>query len=129
MGDVSIAQDLLDGVADALADVGDTRTMRIITEGSLNLSDPGAGKPRTPEDFLVEALLYDYEDDYIDGTTILAGDRQALLSVEPLTSGQISGIKQGAKLIDGSEIYSVISTNKIETAGIIVTIILQIRGA
>lgn len=129
MGDVNLAQDLLDGVTDALDDVGDTRTMRIITEGLLNISDPGAGRPRTSEDFPVEAFLYDYKDEYIDGKVVLKGDRKALLSIDPLTSAQISGIKQGAKLIDGSDTYTVVSTEKVETAGVTVTIILQIRGA
>lgn len=129
MGDTSIAQDILEGVADALDAVGDTRTMRIITEGALDINDPGAGRPRTPEEFGVEAFLYDYEDEYINGTSILKGDRKAILSIEPLTAAQISGIKQGAKLIDGSDIYTVEGTEGIETAGITVTIILHVRGA
>jgi hypothetical protein len=129
MGDTSIAQDILNGVTDALADLGDTRILRIFTEGALDPNDPGAGVPLTPENFSVEALLYEYEDSYIDDKVILMGDRKAILSIDPLTSGQISGIKQGAKLIDGSDVWTVVSTERIEVAGIIVTIILQIRGA
>lgn len=129
MGDLSIAQDLLDGVVDALGDLGDTRTVRIVTEGALDIGDPGAGRPKTNEDVPVEALLYDFEDEYIDGTTVLKGDRKAIISIEPLTVAQVAGIEQGAKLIDGSDIYTIEGTNEIEVAGTPVTIILHVRGA
>lgn len=129
MGDTSIAQDIIDGVADALGDLGDTRTVRILTEGALTPGDPGAGKPRTPEDVSVEALLYDYEDRYVDETVILRGDRRAILSIGPLSVAQIDGIKQGSKLIDGADVYTVVNKGEIEVAGLTVTMILQIRGA
>lgn len=129
MGDTTIAQDLIDGVADAMATVGDTKTIRIVTEGSLNPSDPGAGKPRTPEDLSVEAFLYDFEDEYVDGTTVLKGDRKAIIDLSQLTSVQIAGIKQGHELIDGSESYKIVAKNPIEVSGLTVTIILHIRGA
>jgi hypothetical protein len=129
MGDPTLAQDLLDGVTDALADVGDTRTLRIFTEGALTPGDPGEGKPRTYEDVAVEAILYDYKDHYIDETTVKTGDRKALIAINPLSVPQVAGIKQGAKLIDGSDVFTVVNVEKIEAAGILVTVILQIRGA
>jgi hypothetical protein len=129
MGDISIAQDLLSGVTDALADVGATRTVRITTFGALTPGDPGAGGTPTDEDVSVEALLYDYEDKYINNTSILKGDRKAILSIEPLSGAQIAAIKQGVKVIDGTDIYTVVTASPIEVAGTLVTIILHIRGA
>lgn len=129
MGDTSIAQDVMDGVTDALGDLGDTRTVRIFTEGPLNLGDPGAGKPKTPENIPVETLLYDFEDEYVDGKTILKGDRNAILDIGQLTPAQLAGVKQGAMLVDGSDNYTIVNTSKIEVAGAVVTIILHIRGA
>lgn len=129
MGDTSIAQDILEGVADALGDLGTTRIVRVFTEGALNPSDPGAGKPRTPENIDVEALLYDYEDSYINGTSILSGDRKAILSLEPLSLAQINAIQQGSFLIDGTDTYTIVNTGKIEVAGVTVTMVVQIRGA
>jgi len=129
MGDTSIAQDVIDGVADAMGDLGDTRTIRIFSEGSINLSDPGAGVTRTPENIPVEALLYDFEDEYIDGTTVLKGDRNALIDLAQLTSVQIGGIEQGSLLIDGSDNYTIVSKNEIEVAGVTAALILHIRGA
>jgi hypothetical protein len=127
MGDINIAADILSGVTDALGDLGTSRTVRIFTEGVLDPLNPGAGKPRVSEDFPVEALLYDYKDDYINETSILAGDRKAILSIEPLSQAQIDGIQQGSFVIDGTTTYTVVNLQKIEVAGIIVTIILQIR--
>lgn len=129
MGDTSIAQDLIDGVTDALADLGDTRTIQIYTEGALDPADPGAGKPKSAEDLSVEALLYDYEDEYINGQTVLRGDRKAIIDIAALTSTQLAGIGQGSIVIDGSDKYTIIGTSAIEVAGVTVTIILQIRGA
>lgn len=129
MGDPSIAADILAGVTDALADLGDTRTVRIFTEGALTPGDPGAGKPRTPENIPVEALLYDFEDYFSDGTTVKRGDRKAILSLEPLSVAQIESIQQGSFLIDGSDTYTIISTGEVEVAGLTVTMILHIRGA
>jgi hypothetical protein len=129
MGDLSIAQDLIDGVADAMADLGASRTVRIFTEGALTPGDPGAGGARTPENLSVEALLYDYEDQYIDETTVLSGDRKAIISIGPLTVAQIGGIEPGSLLVDGADIYTIVKTGEIEVAGVVVTMILQIRGA
>jgi hypothetical protein len=129
MGDISIANDLLSGVTDALADLGSTRTVRITTFGALTLGAPGAGGTPTDEDISVEALLYDFEDKYINNTSILKGDRKAILSIEPLSVAQVNAIKQGVKLIDGTDVYTVVKASPIEVAGTSVTIILHIRGA
>jgi hypothetical protein len=129
MGDISIANDLLSGVTDALADLGSTRTVRITTFGALTPGAPGAGGTPTDEDISVEALLYDFEDKYINNTSILKGDRKAILSIEPLSVAQVNAIKQGVKLIDGTDVYTVVKASPIEVAGTSVTIILHIRGA
>lgn len=128
MGDVTIAQDLIEGVTDALADLGDTRQVRIVSEGVLDPLNPGAGKPRTTTDTDVEALLYDYEDRYINGASVLEGDRQAIIDIAPLTGAQVAALEPGNFLIDGSKIYSIVRATPIEAAGITVTVVLQIRG-
>jgi hypothetical protein len=128
MGDLSIAESLLDGVTDALGAVGSTRQVILITDGLINDADPGAGPAQTTETISVEALLYDYEDRYVDGQAILANDRSAILSIQPLTDAQIALIKPGCQLVDGAKTYQVVNTQEIEAAGTIVTIILQIRG-
>jgi len=128
MGDLTIAQDLLDGVADALADLGATRKVRVITAGALTPGDPGAGGAQSTADFNVEAVIVDYEERYADGTVVRAGDRQAILSIGPLSATQVAALAPGARLVDGSKTYSVVSANLPEAAGVPVVAILQVRG-
>jgi hypothetical protein len=128
MGDQAIADSLLDGVESALAAVGSTRQVKIITDGVIDPADPGAGPAKTEETVDVEAILYDYADQYVNNTSILAGDRRALISIKPLTTAQRAGVATGNRLIDGTKEYSIVDHEDIETAGIPVTIILQIRG-
>lgn len=129
MGDLLIAQDLLDGVTDALGDLGATRQVRIITRGALTPGNPGAGGSQSVEDVDVEALIYGYDEKYIDGTAIQTGDRQCLLSIGPLTTAQIEAIRPGSRIVDGSNVYSIVNANMIEAAGVPVTAIVQLRGS
>jgi hypothetical protein len=129
MGDMTIAQDLLDGVADALADLGSTRQVRIITRGALTPGDPGAGGAQTVVDVNVEAVVAGYDEKYVDGTTIQVGDRLAILSIGPLSTAQVAALKPGARLIDGIQVYSVVAANIPEAAGTPVVAVLQLRGS
>ena len=125
MGD--LANTILSAVDSALSLVGSTRQVKIITEGALNMSNPGAGKAITTETVNVPAVLYDYKDTQIDGTTILTGDRQAIISILNLTADQKAGILAGNYLIDNSVSYTIIKTTKYEIEGVVVTYVLQIR--
>jgi hypothetical protein len=129
MGDLTIAQDLLDGVADALADLGATRKVRVIARGALTPGDPGAGGAQSATDFDVEAVIVGYDERYVDGTAIRAGDRQAILSIGPLSAAQVAGLKPGARLVDGAHVYSAVNANVPEAAGTPVVAILQLRGS
>jgi hypothetical protein len=128
MGDLTIAQDILEGVADALADLGTTRQVRVTAFGALTPGDPGAGGAPVDTDFDVEAVVADYEEKYVDGAVIRAGDRQAVLSIGPLSAAQIAALAPGAKLLDGPSVYSVVSANVPEVAGVPVVAILHVRG-
>lgn len=128
MGDLSIAQDLLEGVAEALAEVGDTRTFRIITVAPIDSNDPGAAPVETPENVSVEALLFNFDKRYMPEANITEGGVMALLSIEPFSDAQVEAITPGNFLVDGSKIYDIVKTNPIEAAGVIVTVIVQLKG-
>ncbi len=128
MGDVSIAQDLLDGVVDAMAEVGSTRTLRLISVDPINPLDPGAAPIETNDDVSIEALLFDFDKRYMSEANITEGGVMALLSVEPLTDAQVVAIVPGNVLIDGSRNYKIVRANPIEAAGITVTVIVQLKG-
>ena len=128
MGDVTIAQDLLDGVADALADLGDTRTFRIITAGAIDPNDPGAEPSETTENVSVEAILFNFDERYMPGANVLEGGLLALLSIKDFTAAQVGALEPGNFLIDGTTVYTIVRDQPIEAAGIVVTAILQLRG-
>lgn len=129
MGDVTVAQSVIEAVTSALAVVGDTRTLRIVSYGSVDPSDPGAGGGQTTQNFPVEGLLYEYEERLRNGTTVLDGDRRAILDLSTLTQIQIADIQPGQYVIDGSETYTIVNVDIVEVAGLVVTAIMQLRGA
>ena len=128
MGDLSIAQDLLDGVVDAMADLGTTRTFRIITVEAIDPDNPGAAPVETPENVSVEALLFDFDKKYMPEANVTEGGLMALLSIEPFSDAQVSAIVPGNFLVDGSKVYDIVRTNPIEVAGVTVTVIVQLKG-
>ena len=129
MGDVTLAQSVIEAVTSALAVVGDTRTLRVVAYGSVDPSDPGAGGSQTIQNFQVEALLYEYDERLRNGTTVLDGDRRAIIDLAPLTQLQIADIQPGQYVIDGSETYTIVNVDLVEVAGLVVTAVLQLRGA
>lgn len=128
MGDVSIAQDLLDGVVDAMADLGTTRTLRLITDDPVDPLDPGASPVETLENLSVEALLFGFDKKYMPEANITEGEVMALLSINPLDDAQVAAIVPGNVLIDGSKNYEIVKAQPIEAAGVIVTVIVQLKG-
>lgn len=128
MGDITIAQDLLDGVVDAMADLGDTRTLRLITVDPVDPLDPGAAPVEILDDVSVEALLFGFDKRYMPEANVTEGDVMSLLSIEPLTDAQVAQIIPGNLLIDGSKTYEIVKAVPIEAAGVIVTVIVQLKG-
>lgn len=128
MGDLSIAQDLLDGVVDAMADLGDSRFFRMVTVDPIDPLNPGAAPVETVEDVPVECLLFNFNKKYMPEANVTEGDTMALLSVEPFTDDQVTAICPGNFIVGGSKVYDIVKSNPIEAAGVIVTVIVQLKG-
>ena len=128
MSDPTTAQDFLDAVTEVLDSLGSTKSVRVIAYAALDANNPGAGRTQTPTDYSVEAIIYDYDDKYVDGSTIQQGDRAAVLSIDPLDSSVVELIKPNAKLVDGSTIYAIVDVKATEIAGEKVALFLQLRG-
>lgn len=128
MGDPTNAQDFLDAIEDVMADLGATRKVRVVAYGSLDENNPGAGASKTLTDYDVEALIYAFDESYVDGTTVQHGDQGAIIDIDSLSSSVISLIKSNAKLVDGSTIYTIVNVDSIEAAGEKIAILLHLRG-
>lgn len=127
MGDLAVANDLIAGVKDALAVVGDTATFRIENVGTIDPNDPGADPGTTPEDVSLEAFLFDFDNTYFPDANIEQGSTMAILDLSELTEPQIDEIKIGNKLTGIGVEYTITNTNKIQVAGKTVTFILQLN--
>lgn len=124
MGDTSIATDILNAVEETMRDdVGKTLTLRHFTEGSLTPGNPGAGRPQTPVNETCFGIISNFEEKRIDGTVVLKGDMEGVVSLTGLTVEPAPGMK----LIDGTIQYEVIYANLPEVAGVKVVAILHLR--
>lgn len=128
MGDLTIAQDIIDGVADVMEAVGAVRQLRIFSYGALTPGNPGAGGTETSSSVNIDAVIVDYTDQEINGSTILAGDRQAIIHIGNLTALQLAGIKSGSQVLDGTTVHRIISTQLVEVSGLTVLAIVQLRN-
>lgn len=128
MSDPTISADIVSGISDAMGDIGWMMKVRSIEYGSVDLNNPGASTSEVVVDTDFSGLLFDFDEKYMPGSTVLEGDKMALISVENMTVDKIDGIKAGNYIIDGSEIYSIIKTAPIRVAGSTVVVIAQIKG-
>lgn len=128
MGDASISADIITGIGDAMADIGWALKVRSIEYPPVDPDHPGATPIETLVDTDFEGLIFDFDEKYMPGTTVIEGDMIVLVSVEGMTVDKIASIKAGNYIIDGSEIYSIIKTAPIRVAGATVVVIAQVKG-
>jgi hypothetical protein len=130
MGDTSIADDIMEGVADALGDLGTTRTFQIITVPTTDANNPGAKPVESVEDVSVDALLFSFNEEYMSNVSIVDGNLMSILSIQDFTDAQVAAIKPGNSLLDTDDttVYEIIKSESIEVAGKIVTVIVQLKG-
>ena len=84
--------------------------------------DPATGTTTpTYADVATTAAVFDYDQKYIDGTLILAGDKRAYLA-------PAHAAKQGDKLAWQSVDYTVVAVKAIAPAGVVVLYEAQLRG-
>ena len=114
MGDTSIPNDIIDGLNEALDEVGVTGIIRVrVNTGSADVPI------LTETDNPVVLIPVGYKLKDIDGTTIKQGDRQFLLltDFEPSTSDYV--------VLD-EDVYSIISMPIVTVSG--VTVLYKIQG-
>jgi len=131
MGDTTIAQDILDGVADALGDLGAVRKLRIITTPSVDNDNPGATPVETLENVDVDTFLFSFDQEYMPEANVLQGELMGIPSLKDLTTAQITAIKPGNRFVDSvnsNKTYEIVATQPTEVAGVIVTVVVQLKG-
>lgn len=128
MSDITLANDIILGIGEALGDAGWLLKLRSIEYGQVDINNPGAGAAEIVSDVDFDGLVFDYDEKYMPGTTVIDGDKMVLGSVEKMTQEQVSNIKPGNYIIDGSETYSIIKASPIKVAGLPVVVIAQVKS-
>lgn len=128
MGNSDLTTDLIQGVADNMAEVGSTRILRLLTESAIDVNDPGAAPTITLEDIPIECFLFDFIQEYMPNASVINGGTMALLDMTGLTEAQYDQIEPGNEIVDGSKVYNIILTTKIEADGVPTMFIVQLKG-
>lgn len=128
MSDATLASDIILGIEEAMKDAGWLMKLRSVEYAAIDPNNPGASATETTVDTDFNGLVFDFDEKYLPGTTVLEGDKMVLVSVEGMAVDKIAGIKSGNYIIDGSEIYSIIKTAPIRVAGSTVVVIAQVKG-
>lgn len=128
MSDVTLATDIILGIEEAMRDAGWLLKLRSIEYGQVDPNNPGAPTSETTVDTDFNGLVFDFDEKYLPGTTVVEGDKMVLVSVEGMAVDKVKSVKAGNYIIDGSEIYSIIKTAPIRVAGSTVVVIAQVKG-
>lgn len=128
MSDPTISADIISGIADAMGDIGwDTLKIHSVSHSSIDINNPGADSSQIIHESTFSGLVFDYDEKYMPGTTVLEGDQMVLISVDGMTEETIQQFKPGNSIIDGLKNYSIIKSAPIKVAGSVVVIIVQVK--
>lgn len=128
MSDLTISADIISGIKDAMNDLGSTLKLRVMTYETMDVNNPGADLSQSYTDTDFEGLVFDFDEKYMPGSTVLDGDKMVLVSVDGMSVDTIKSIQPGNYIIDDSENYSIIKTAPIRVAGVTVVVIAQVKG-
>lgn len=107
--------------AAVLREFGATGTLTRTTPGTY---DPATGKAATSTTTqTVTAVMFPYGDKFIDGTLILAGDRQAFIAAVGVTPPQAGDV-----LTWGGETFTVVKAKNLSPARVAVLFECQVRN-
>lgn len=116
-----------DAVSSLVARLGASYTLRNVLITDPSPSNPGAGGTPTNTDYSISAILTRYNQHHIDDTVILSTDRKAIVDVVGLDAAAVNGLKPNSKVIDGSDIYSVVEAQVRRNAGAVTALVMQLR--
>lgn len=124
-----IRQEMINAIARSIEIFGAARTLRVVAQGAIDPDNPGTPPPKVETDIPVNAFLYDYAEQYIDGTTVRRGDRIAIFHTRDLTIPQLLAIGSAdySYLIDNTIQYTVVHANLLEMNGLPIFFKMQVR--
>lgn len=101
-------------------------TLRVKTTGTYS-PDTGSLSGGTTTDYTVKTYIYDYRLDEIDGQSIVAGDRRAVLHTLDTGGSAIPEPEVDDELIGAGDTVSIVSASKIYSGDDVICYLLQVR--
>jgi hypothetical protein len=110
-----------------LAKNGQNVTLRGFTPGApVDPTKPWRPSANTASNQTVKAVFLDYEQKYIDGTTIQSGDQKALLPSVDILNAAIAPELEGL-VVRGSELWRILDVGTLAPNGQTIMFELQLR--
>ncbi len=113
------------GLRKLLKDHGQNLTLRIFSLGSFDTAT--LTQARTNTDYTVKTYLYDYTPNMIDGTSVLQGDRRAVLDSKTSTGTNTPEPKANDKIVGDGDAVNIVKVQKILSNGQVMCYLLQVR--
>lgn len=111
-----------DDADELLAEFGQAVSLRRVTA-----SGPAREPTLTPADYATIAAIVDYSDRQVNGESILATDRRAIVAAGPLTALGITSITPADKLVVGGVVVPIVRVMPLNPAGVTVMYDCQLR--
>jgi len=92
VSDLTISADIISGIKDAMSDLGSVLRLRIATYGNMDLDNPGADLSQSYTDVDFEGLVFDFDEKYLPGTTVVEGDKMVLVLIFTEDQVQLAGL-------------------------------------
>lgn len=110
-----------------IAKKGTSVTLRSMTPGALpDANEPWRAGANTPVDQTVKAVFLDYEQAYIDGTTIRMGDQRVFMPATDNSDVAITPEVDGL-VIRGSETWKIVKPRPLNPGNQMVMFEIQVR--
>lgn len=92
MSDLTLASDIILGIEEAMRDAGWSMLLRSIQRGSIDQNNPGAAPTDISVDTAFDGLVFDFDEKYMPGSTVLDGNMMVLVSVDGMSESLIQTI-------------------------------------
>ena len=123
MGDVKLGNMVLEEIYYLIQEVGKDLIIREFTYGTLDPNNPGAGKPKTPVNHIVQGIMVNLKGMYFKGVLVQENKSGVIIDVKDINFT----ISLDNKFVDGSKVYEIKAKEDIEISGVNVGVILEIK--
>ncbi len=113
------------GLRRLLEEHGQNLTLKVYTLGSFDTAT--LTQARTSTDYTVKTYLYDFTPNMIDGTSVLRGDRRAVLDSKTSAGSATPEPKANDQITGNGDVVNIVKVSKIISNGQLMCYLLHVR--